>query len=109
MEQDHSEFNKTIESIKLAESNYDNIIAKAKEEAQRKIHESKEIVQMEKKKNSDEILKMKNEMLKKGSKTIEDDVDKIINKAKENSLKIKSGKVDSVFVDKLIEEFLNSV
>ncbi|MBN1169454.1 hypothetical protein JXA56_00340 [Candidatus Micrarchaeota archaeon] len=109
MQKDQSEFSETIKEIRLAEEEYDSVISRAKSEAQKIAVEAKEMALRERKKNSDEIVKYKNEKLKEGSSGIEKEVEKILKKAKDEGAKIRKNKADSKEVSAIVREFLNSI
>jgi vacuolar-type H+-ATPase subunit H len=103
------EFIKTIGEIKGAEEEYDRLILEAKEKADRVMREAKEKVADERAKNSDNIVKYKNEQLRAGSNEIETEVNELIDKAKDGSSKVSGKKLTPVQVGKLVKDFLNNL
>lgn len=103
------EFMKTIEDIRTAEKDYDSTITKAKEKAERVMRDAKEKVHEEREKTEKEIVDLKNERLRKGSKGIEADVQKMVDKAEEEAGGISSKKVNKKDVSKLMKDFLASL
>lgn len=103
------EFIKTIGEIKSAEEEYDRLILEAKEKADRVMREAKEKVADERAKNSDNIVKYKNEQLRAGSSEIESEVKELIDKAKKESSKVSGKKLTPAAVGKLVKEFLGNL
>lgn len=103
------EFMKTVKDIREAEEAYDRLIISAKEKADKLVRDAKEKSQEERTKGDEELVAYKNERLRKGSKDIESEVEKIIAEAKEGSEKIGKKKADSAAVSKLVKDFLNGL
>jgi len=106
---EHPEFMKTIKEIRDAEEEYDRLINSAKEKADKILREARERTMEERLKNEEGLVAYKNERLRKGSKDIESEVEKIVDKAKEEGGKISKKKPESSAVPKLIKEFLSSL
>jgi vacuolar-type H+-ATPase subunit H len=106
-ETDRSEFMKTVEEIKLAEEESDEILKSAKLKADKILRKAKEDVQTQKAKSEEEIVAMKNSMLEAGSKDIEKEVKKIIDKAREEADKIKKKKLNKRETEALIKTFFD--
>lgn len=106
---ENPQFMKTIEDIRNAEKEYDSTLSKANEKAERIMRDAKERVHDEREKTEKEITEMKNDKVRKGSKGIETDVQKIVDKAKEEAKGINSKKVNTKDVSKLVSDFLGSL
>ncbi len=106
---EHPEFMKTIKEIRDAEEEYDRLINSAKEKADKILREARERTMEERLKSDEELVSYKNERLRKGSKDIESEVEKIVDKAKGEGEKISAKKPESAAVQKLIKEFLSSL
>ncbi|MCI0503295.1 hypothetical protein L0Y65_01130 [Candidatus Micrarchaeota archaeon] len=100
---------KTIKEIRDAEEEYDRLINTAKEKADKILREARERTMEERLKSEEELVAYKNDRLRKGSKDIESEVEKIVEKAKEEGMKIGGKKPESAAVPKLIKEFLSSL
>jgi vacuolar-type H+-ATPase subunit H len=103
------EFIKTIGEIKSAEEEYDRLILEAKGKADHVLREAKEKVAEERAKNSDNIVKYKNEQLRAGSNEIEAEVKELIGKAKKGSSNVSGKKLAPAAVGKLVKDFLNNL
>lgn len=106
---EHPEFMKTIKEIRDAEEEYDRLINSAKEKADKILREARERTMEERLKGEEELVAYKNERLRKGSKDIESEVEKIVGKAKEEGEKTSRKKLDAAAAPKLIKEFLSSL
>ena len=95
---EHPEFMKTIKEIHSAEQEYDRIMNSAKE----KIAE-------ERMKGEEELVSLKNELLRSGSKEIDAEVDKILAKAKSEGEKINKKKLEAKTVSGIVKNFLSSL
>jgi len=84
---------KTVGEIRSAEDKYESTISEAKEKADSILRKAKEEIAKEKAAVKEEITKFKNEKLKAGKNSIEKDVKKTIEEAKDNAEKIKSKKL----------------
>jgi vacuolar-type H+-ATPase subunit H len=104
---DRSDFMKTVQEIKLAEEESDEILKAAKLEADRILRKAKEDVQSLKTKNEDMIVKLKNSMLDEGSREIESEVKKIVDKAKKEAEAIRKKKLAKKDIDLLVDELLS--
>ncbi|MEW6722792.1 MAG: hypothetical protein AB1324_06020 [Candidatus Micrarchaeota archaeon] len=100
---------KTVKEIRDAEEEYDRLINTAKEKADRIMREAKEKVLGERMKSEEETVAFKNERLRKGSKEIEDEVQKILSKAKQDSEKISGKKAEAALVSRLVRDFLSGL
>ncbi len=103
------DFTKTIGEIKGAKEEYDRLILDAKQQADRILREAKEKISDERSEANERIVKLKNERLRAGSKEIEDEVQRLIKKAKDDSSKVRSEKLGASSVSKLVKEFLKSL
>ncbi len=100
---------KTIREIRDAEEEYDRLINSAKEKADKIMREAKERTAEERMKGEEGLVAYKNERLRKGSKEIEAEADRIIGKAKDEGAKIAKAKPESSMVSKLVKEFLGAL
>ncbi|MFN7990813.1 MAG: hypothetical protein U0R44_01505 [Candidatus Micrarchaeia archaeon] len=100
---------KTVKEIREAEEAYDRLIVSAKEKAEKIVREAKERSQEERAKGDEEVVAYKNERLRKGSKDIESEVERIVAEAKEGSEKAGKKKADAQTVSKLVKDFLGSL
>lgn len=105
----HSEFMKTIKEIKDAEEEYDHLINSAKEKADRIMREAKEKILEERMKNEEELVAFKNERIRNGSREIEAEVAKIVEKAKEEAANMSKKKIEPSAVTKLVKDFLSTI
>lgn len=103
---EHSEFIRTIKEIREAEEEYDRLIMSAKEKADKIMREAKEKTANERMKNQEDTTNYKNQQLQKGSKEIDDEVGKIVGKAKEEGNKLTKKKPDQNTVSKFVKDFL---
>ncbi len=106
---EHPEFMKTIKEIRDAEEEYDRLINSAKEKADKIMREAKEKTAEERMKSEEELTAYKNESLRNGSKEIEAEVGKIVEKAKDEGAKISKKSMESAAVSKLVKEFVGSL
>lgn len=106
---EHPEFMKTIKDIRDAEEEYDRLINSAKEKADKIMREAKEKTAEERMKSEEELVAYKNDRLRKGSKDIESEVEKIVEKAKDEGTKVGKKKPESSATSKLVKEFLSSL
>jgi len=97
---------KTVEEIKTAEDEYDQVISEARQKADAILRKAKEQVLKENTKARESATANKNERLKAGSEKIEDEVDKILAKAREEAEIIKKKKVDEKFTTSLVKSIL---
>lgn len=102
-------FVKTVKEIRGAEEEYDRLINSAKEKADKIMREAKEKTMEERMKNEEELVGLKNERLRNGSKEIEAEVGKIVEKAKDEGAKISKKKLESPAVSKLVKDFLGGL
>jgi vacuolar-type H+-ATPase subunit H len=100
------EFMKTIEDIRSAEKEYESTLTKAREKAEKVLRDAKEKVHDEREKTEKEIVELKNERLRKGSKGIEADVQKMVDEAKDEADGISSKKLNKKDVSKLVKDFI---
>ncbi len=103
------EFMKTVKEIKDAEEAYDRLIASAKEKADKLVRDAKEKSMEERAKGDEEITAFKNERLRKGSKDIESEVEKLLADAKDGAGKLSQKKADQAAVSRFVKDFLNSL
>ena len=103
------EFMKTVKDIKEAEESYDRLIVSAKEKADKILQEAKERAIQERTKTEEEIVAFKNDHIRNGSKGIESEVEKILQKSGEDAEDNSKKKVDSPVVSKLLKDFLNNL
>ncbi|HSB46989.1 MAG TPA: hypothetical protein VLD37_03175 [Candidatus Bilamarchaeum sp.] len=106
---EHPEFMKTVKEIREAEEEYDRLINSAKEKAEKTVREAREKSLEERTKSEEDITAYKNERLRKGSKAIEEEVEALLSKAKDDAGKVSKKKADSALVGKLVKEFLGSL
>jgi len=106
---DHPEFMKTIKEIRDAEEQYDRVISDSKAKADKIMREAKERIMEERMKEEEEVVAYKNEKLKKGSKEIEAEVAKIVDKAKDEASKVSKKKADDGAVAKLVKSFVSGL
>lgn len=106
---EHPEFMKTIKEIRDAEEEYDRLINSAKEKADKIMREARERTMEERLKSDEELVAYKNERIRKGSKDIESEVEKIVAKAKDEGERMAGKKPESSAVPKLVKEFLSSL
>jgi vacuolar-type H+-ATPase subunit H len=100
---------KTIKEIRDAEEEYDRLINSAKEKADKIMREARERTMDERRKSDEEITAYKNDRLRKGSKDIESEVEKIVAKAKDEGEKVGKKKPEASAVPKLVKDFLGSL
>lgn len=103
------EFIKTIREIRDAEEEYDRLINSAKEKADKIMREAKERTMEERMKGGEEITAYKNESLRRGSKDIEAEVARIVDKAKEEGARVSKKGMEKAAVTKLVRDFLGSL
>lgn len=106
---EHPEFMKTIKEIHSAEEEYDRIMNSAKAKADRIMREAKEKIAEERMKSEEELVALKNEKLRSGSKEIDSEVSKIIAKAKSEAAGISKKKLESRAVSGLVKDFVGSL
>jgi vacuolar-type H+-ATPase subunit H len=106
---EHPEFMKTVKEIREAEEEYDRLINSAKEKAEKTVREAREKSLDERTKSEEETVAYKNDRLRKGGKAIEEEVEKIVSKAKDEAAKTSRKKADPSLVPKLVKEFLNAL
>jgi vacuolar-type H+-ATPase subunit H len=106
---EHPEFVKTIREIRDAEEEHDRLVASSKEKADKLLREAKERVIAERTKAEEEAVDFKNEKLKVGHDGIEADVEKIVDKAKDEGSKISKKKLDAAAVSKLVKGFVGDL
>jgi len=97
---------KTVGEIRSAEEKYDSVISEAKEEADKVLRKAKEELAKEKAAVKEEITKYKNEKLKSGKTSIEKDVKKTIEGAKDEADKIKAKKLPKTKVISIGKSFI---
>lgn len=107
-ETERSEFMKTVQEIKLAEEESDEILRSAKIEADKILRKAKEDVQNQRAKTEEEVVKTKNQLLEVGSKKIESEVQKLIENAKKDAETIRKTKLSKADTQKLAKDFLKS-
>ena len=105
-ETERSDFMKTVGEIKLAEEESDEILKAAKLQADKILRKAKEDIQGMQAKTEEQIVSMKNKMLEDGSKNIEADVKKILDKAKKDADVVRKGKLAGKDIDSLVKSFL---
>ena len=106
---DKPDFIKTIDEIKGAEQEHERVINKARDDADKILIEAKEIANEERMKTSKEVVAFKNESLKSGRKKIEQKVEQMLKKAKEESQEISKKKLDSASISKLVKAFISGL
>jgi vacuolar-type H+-ATPase subunit H len=105
---DRSDFMKTVEEIKLAEEESDEILKAAKIKADKILRKAKEEVQIHRAKTEEEIVALKNKLLEEGSKEIESEVQAILSKAKKQADEIRTKKLAKKDSTVLVNTFLIS-
>ena len=100
---------KTVKEIREAEEAYDRLIAEAKGKADKVLREAKEKSQGERTKSDEDITAYRNERLRKGSKEIESEVDKLLSESKQEAAGLAKKKADQQAVSRLVKDFLNSL
>lgn len=100
---------KTIKDIRDAEEEYDRLINSAKEKADKIMREARERTAEERMKAEEETVAFKNDSLRKGSKEIEAEVEKLIAQAKEEGSKVSKKKPSSQAVSKLVKGFMGGL
>lgn len=106
---DNPEFINTIEDIKNAEKEHDQILEKAKEKSDRVLRDAKEKVYEEREKTEQKIVETKNEKIRQGSKEIESEVQGMVDEGKTQANETTTKKLDKRGVSKLVKDFLNSL
>ncbi|MDD5172313.1 MAG: hypothetical protein PHF60_04740 [Candidatus ainarchaeum sp.] len=106
---EHPEFMKTIKEIRDAEEAYDRLIISSKEKADKIVREAREKIAEERMKAEEETVAFKNDSLRKGSKEIEAEVEKILADAKEDGAKVGKKKPGAQTVSKLVKEFMGGL
>lgn len=106
---EHPEFVKTITEIRDAEEAYDRLISTAREKAEKLVRDAREKAVDERTKMEEEIVAFKNESLRKGSGEIEAEVQKLVDKAREDGAKTAKKGIDAQAVSKLVKDFLGSL
>jgi len=97
---------KTVEDIKLAEEESDEILKSAKMEADKILRKVKEDVQRQAAEHDELVVVLKNSLLEKGSLEIEQDVQKILKVASVKAEKIRKERLAKKDVDFLVKNFL---
>lgn len=105
---DRSEFMKTVQEIKLAEEESDEILRSAKIQADKILRKAKEDVQNQRAKTDEEVVAMKNRLLEEGSRKIEAEVQTVIEKAKKEADGIRKKKLPKADIGNLAKEFISS-
>ncbi len=108
MDELKSDFMKTIEEVRVAEKQAEEMKSEAKTKSDQILKKAKEIVLRIKSENEQAVIEFKNEKLHAGSEEIEDEVKDIINKAKSEGDKIKSIVIDKKTLGVFLEEFLTT-
>jgi vacuolar-type H+-ATPase subunit H len=103
---EHSDFMKTVDEIKLAEQESDEILKAAKMNADKILRKAKEDVQRQKAEQDEKVVSMKNSLLDDGSKEIEKEVQKTLKEAGNKAEKVRKATLAKKDVDKLVKEFL---
>jgi len=103
---ERSDFMKTVEDIKLAEEESDEILKSAKMEADKILRKVKEDVQRQAAEHDELVVVLKNSLLEKGSLEIEQDVQKILKVASVKAEKIRKERLAKKDVDFLVKNFL---
>ncbi|MEM2949073.1 MAG: hypothetical protein QW590_03455 [Candidatus Bilamarchaeaceae archaeon] len=85
---------KTIEDIRNAEEKYDSILSASKEEAEKILRNAREKIAEERVKMEEEITAYKNRQLKDGREAIEQEVERILEKAKKEGEAIRKKRAD---------------
>jgi len=103
---ERSDFMKTVEDIKLAEEEADEILKSAKMDADKILRKAKEDVQRQAAEHDEKIVSLKNSLLEKGSEEIENDVKKILKEATAKADKIRKERLAKKDVELLVKKFL---
>jgi vacuolar-type H+-ATPase subunit H len=103
------EFVKTVSEIKGAEEEYDRLIASTKEDAEKIVRQARENAQDQRAKVEEEITASKNEQLRKGSDSIEKEVQALVKKAGDAAASAGKKTMDAPAVSKLVKAFLGSL
>jgi vacuolar-type H+-ATPase subunit H len=106
---EHPDFSKTIKEIKDAEEEYDRLINSAREKADKTVRDAREKAVEERMKAEEEMVARKNERLRRGTKEIEAQVQKLIDGAKDEGAKLSKKKPEPPLVPKLVNDFLVSL
>ena len=106
---EHSEFMKTVKDIRDAEREYDEIIDASKQKADRIMRDAKEKTIDERMKSEEQITSLKNDRLKKGSKSIESEVQKILDDAKDKASKVSKKKSSPQLVSNVVKTFVEGL
>ena len=102
----HSVIMKTVGEIRTAEDQYDKKISEAKEKSDSILRKAREDIASENAKMKEEITKYKNEKLKAGKNSIEKDVDKTIEQAKDDAETIRSKKINKAKLPSIGKSFI---
>ena len=105
----HSVIMKTVEEIKSAEDEYDQVVSQAKEKADSILRKAKEEIADEKASVKDEMTEYKNEKLKAGKNDIEKDVKKTIENAKDGAETISKKKLGKPKVLSIGKSFMSQL
>lgn len=103
---ERSDFMKTVEEIKLAEEESDEILKAAKLKADKILRKAKEDVQRQQAKTQEEVVSLKNSLLDSGSKEIETEVQKILDKARKEADSIREKNLAKKDTNQLVKNFL---
>ena len=106
---DNSDLVRTVREIKETEVESDKLLLAAKEKAEKTIKNAKDKILENKSKFSEELTTIKNKKLIKGAEKIDEDLSEELEKAKNESAKIKKTSVDKKLIIKLARDFLSSL
>ncbi len=105
----HSVFMKTVEEIRSAEEKSDKTLTSAKEKADKILRKAKEEIADENAAAQDELTKYKNERLKEGKAEIDKEVQKTLDKAKDNAAGIRKKQLDKRTTLALCKSFISKL
>lgn len=105
----HSVIMKTVGEIRTAEDQYDKKISEAKEKSDSVLRKAREEIAAENAKMKEEITKFKNEKLKSGKSSIEKDVNKTIEEAKDDAEAIRGKKANKAKLVAIGKSFISEL
>ncbi|HIH22539.1 TPA: hypothetical protein HA238_02320 [Candidatus Micrarchaeota archaeon] len=105
---DQSEFMKTVDEIRRAESAAEKIRTDAKEKADDVLKKAKETVMKIKQETSENCVQEKNKHIQKGKERIDQEVELLLSKAKAESDAVREKRLKQAHVVELFNNFLSS-
>ncbi|MEK6979766.1 MAG: hypothetical protein AABW86_06085 [Candidatus Micrarchaeota archaeon] len=105
---DQSEFMKTVDEIRHAETSAEKIRADAKEKADDVLKKAKETVMKIKQETSENCVQEKNKHLQKGKERIDQEVELLLSKAKAEADAVREKRIKQAQVSELFDTFLSS-